>query len=97
MILLVNPRATRAGNRRFPLSLMAVGAALPSGMRWEIVDGSLRAPAPAARVARHVERGAARRRSGDGDRAHGNARAAAREWVPLSRELKRCFPHLPIV
>ena len=28
MILLVNPRATRAKNRRFPLSVMAVGAAL---------------------------------------------------------------------
>ena len=28
MILLVNPRATRPENRRFPLSVMAVGAAL---------------------------------------------------------------------
>ena len=29
MILFVNPRATRPTNRRFPLSIMAVGAALP--------------------------------------------------------------------
>ena len=41
MILLVNPRATRPKNRRFPLSVMAVGAALPSGESWEIIDGNL--------------------------------------------------------
>ena len=41
MILLVNPRATRPSNRRFPLSLMAVGAALPGDVGWEIVDGNL--------------------------------------------------------
>ncbi len=39
MILFVNPRATRPKNRRFPLSLMAVGAALPAHIGWEIVDG----------------------------------------------------------
>jgi hypothetical protein len=33
MILFVNPRATRPANRRFPLSLMAVGAALPPERR----------------------------------------------------------------
>jgi len=32
MILFVNPRATRPKNRRFPLSLMAVGAALPEAI-----------------------------------------------------------------
>jgi anaerobic magnesium-protoporphyrin IX monomethyl ester cyclase len=41
MILLVNPRATRPGNRRFPLSVMAVGAALPPDTDWEIIDGNL--------------------------------------------------------
>ena len=41
MILLINPRATRPDNRRFPLSLMAIGAALPPEMSWEIVDGNL--------------------------------------------------------
>ena len=40
MIVFVNPRATRPGNRRFPLSLMAVGAALPENVSWEIVDGN---------------------------------------------------------
>lgn len=41
MILLINPRATRPENRRFPLSVMAVGAALPPEVNWEIVDGNL--------------------------------------------------------
>ena len=40
MILLVNPRATRPANRRFPLSVMAVGAALPPERTWQIVDGN---------------------------------------------------------
>jgi hypothetical protein len=41
MILFVNPRATRPANRRFPLSLMALGAALPPAVSWEIVDGNM--------------------------------------------------------
>ena len=38
MIVFVNPRATRAKNRRFPLSVMAIGAALPADVSWEIVE-----------------------------------------------------------
>jgi anaerobic magnesium-protoporphyrin IX monomethyl ester cyclase len=41
MIVFVNPRATRPKNRRFPLSVMAIGAALPPGIEWEIVDGNI--------------------------------------------------------
>ena len=41
VILLVNPRATRPKNRRFPLSVIALGAALPKDVSWEIVDGNL--------------------------------------------------------
>ena len=40
MIILVNPRATRPENRRFPLSVMAIGASIPPGEDWEIVDGN---------------------------------------------------------
>jgi anaerobic magnesium-protoporphyrin IX monomethyl ester cyclase len=53
MILFVNPRATRPKNRRFPLSLMAVGAALPPGIDWEILDENkpqLDVPAEIART-----------------------------------------------
>ena len=38
--ILVNPRATRPENRRFPLSVMAIGATIPAGEDWEIVDGN---------------------------------------------------------
>ena len=41
MIILVNPRATRPSNRRFPLSVMAIGAAIADGEDWEIVDGNM--------------------------------------------------------
>jgi hypothetical protein len=41
MIVFVNPRATRPKNRRFPLSVMMVGAALPPHIEWAIVDGNL--------------------------------------------------------
>ena len=41
MILFVNPRATRPKNRRFPLSVMAIGAAVPAGESWHIIDGNL--------------------------------------------------------
>ena len=40
MIVLVNPRATRPANRRFPLSVMAIGSALPADVSWVIVDGN---------------------------------------------------------
>jgi anaerobic magnesium-protoporphyrin IX monomethyl ester cyclase len=51
MIILVNPRATRPPNRRFPLSVMAIGAAIPKGESWEIVDGNRPDIDVAARVA----------------------------------------------
>jgi hypothetical protein len=41
MILFVNPRATRPTNRRFPLSVMAIAAALPAGESWHIIDENL--------------------------------------------------------
>ena len=56
MILLVNPRATRPKNRRFPLSVMAIGAALPDGVSWEIVDGNLPGADPLAEIVERVER-----------------------------------------
>jgi anaerobic magnesium-protoporphyrin IX monomethyl ester cyclase len=55
MIILVNPRATRPGNRRFPLSVMSVGAALPPEVRWEIVDGNRPGADPLAEIVGRVE------------------------------------------
>ena len=62
MIILVNPRSTRPSNRRFPLSVMAIGAAVAEGEDWEIVDGNLPNLDPAARIADIV---AARRGTAD--------------------------------
>lgn len=41
MIVLFNPRATKPRNRRFPLSVMALAAALEGREEYQIVDGNL--------------------------------------------------------
>ena len=41
MIILFNPRATKPRNRRFPLSILALAAALEGREEYEIVDGNL--------------------------------------------------------
>ena len=97
MILLVNPRATRPANRRFPLSLMAVGAALPPERTWEIVDGNLPGMDPLAEIGRWVER-----QADTSDPVEAVALTVMPgpqlvSAVPLSRALKQRFPHLPIV
>lgn len=97
MILLINPRATRPKNRRFPLSLMAIGAALPDGTSWEIVDGNLPDANPLAEISAHVQRG-----EGTSDRVVAIAMTVMPgpqlvNAVPLARELKNRFPRVPIV
>jgi hypothetical protein len=97
VILFVNPRATRPSNRRFPLSIMAVGAALPDGETWEIVDGNL----PGADVIADLSaRIAAGERSGDCVRAVAFTVMPGPQLVnavPLARDLKARFPRVPIV
>jgi len=96
MIILVNPRATRPGNRRFPLSVMAIGAALPDGESWEIVDGNL----PGLNVAGRVSDIVARCGASDRVRAiaftvmPGPQLASA---VPLAHAIKAAHPAIPIV
>lgn len=97
MILFVNPRATRPGNRRFPLSVMAVGAALPADLGWEIVDGNLPGIDVLGAIRTHVEG-----RAGGPDPVRlialtvmpGPQLVSA---VPLSQALKALYPQLPIV
>src|SRR5918912_828788 len=97
MIVFVNPRATRPKNRRFPLSLMAVGAALPNETSWEIVDGNLPAADPLAEIAAHVDA-----RAGGPDPVRALAFTVMPgpqlvSAVPLARALKARYPALPIV
>src|SRR4051794_39055124 len=97
MILLVNPRVTKPINRRFPLSLMAVGAALPPEISWEIVDGNRPDIDVLAVICGHVERQAD---SEDPVQAIALTVMPGPQLVsavPLSRALKRRFPHMPIV
>jgi hypothetical protein len=97
MIVFVNPRATRPKNRRFPLSVMAIGAALPPDVPWEIVDGNLPNADVLAEVSALVDDAAARGQP---------ARAVALSVmpgpqlvsaVPLSKAIKTRYPSLPIV
>jgi len=41
VIVLYNPKATRFRNRRFPLSVLSVAAALEGKEDYTIVDGNL--------------------------------------------------------
>ncbi len=97
MILLVNPRATRPKNRRFPLSVMAIGAALPEGTSWEIVDGNRPSVDPFAEIVARVEANAATR---DPVRAIAMTVMPGPQLVsavPLARQLDARFPNIPII
>ncbi len=97
MILFVNPRATRPANRRFPLSVMAVAAALPEGTEWEIVDGNVPGVDVLATLVGHVEARA-------GSRAPVKAVAFTVmpgpqlvSAVPLARAFRARCPDVPVV
>jgi len=97
MIVLVNPRATRPANRRFPLSLMSIGAALPPEETWTIIDGNRPDVDPLAQIAALIQ---ARAHTADPVRAvamtvmPGPQLASA---VPLARQLRSRHPEVPIV
>ena len=97
MIVFVNPRATRPKNRRFPLSVMAIGAALPPDVPWEIVDGNLPNADVLAEVSALVEAAAGR---GEPVRALALSVMPGPQLVsavPLSKAIKARYPSLPIV
>lgn len=97
MILLVNPWVTKAKNRRFPLSVMSIGAALPAGVQWEIVDENLPHLDAFEAIRGHIERPG---------RAADPVRLVAMTVMPgpqlvsalrISKALKAAYPALPIV
>ncbi len=97
MILLVNPRATRPYNRRFPLSVMAIGAALPPEIPWEIVDGNLPDIDIVKVIGDHIER-----QAGGPTPVKAVAMTVMPgpqlvSAVPLSKAIKRRYPHIPII
>jgi radical SAM superfamily enzyme YgiQ (UPF0313 family) len=97
VIVLVNPRATRPKNRRFPLSVMAIGAALPDDVSWEIVDGNRPAADPLAAIVERVERA---RGGADPVRVVAFTVMPGPQLVsavPLARALKARCPEVQIV
>lgn len=97
MILLVNPRVTRPANRRFPLSVMSIGAALPTDVSWEIVDGNLPGLDVLATIVAHIERQAA---GPDPIKAVAMTVMPGPQLVnavPLSKGLKARYPGMPII
>jgi radical SAM superfamily enzyme YgiQ (UPF0313 family) len=97
MILFVNPRVTRPKNRRFPLSLMAVGAALPAGASWDIVDGNLPSADPLGTISARIDA-----QAGGPDPVHAVAFTVMPgpqlvSAVPLAQALKARHPNVPIV
>lgn len=97
MIILVNPRATRPSNRRFPLSVMAIGAAIPSGETWEIVDGNMPDLDVPARIADIVDA-----RRGTTDPVHAIAFTVMpgpqlANAVPLTKAVKTRHSDIPII
>jgi radical SAM superfamily enzyme YgiQ (UPF0313 family) len=97
VILLVNPRATRPSNRRFPLSVMAIGAALPEAITWEIVDGNRPDIDVLSEISARIERQAA---GSDPVRAVALTVMPGPQLVsavPLSKAVKTRFPDVPII
>nr|WP_275943798.1 radical SAM protein [Gluconacetobacter aggeris] len=97
VIILVNPRATRPENRRFPLSIMAIGAALPSDVNWKIVDGNLPGIDAFSVIAGHIEQAAA-----EGDPVRSVAMTVMPgpqlvSAVPLAKAIKQRYPDIPII
>ena len=97
MIVFVNSRATRPSNRRFPLSLMALGAALPEHVDWEIIDGNR----PATNVVRDVT-ALIRMRATTADPVQAIAMTVMPgpqlvNAVAHARELKALHPDVPVV
>lgn len=97
MIVFVNPRATRPENRRFPLSIMAVGAALPPDVDWAIVDGNLPGADVLGSVSALVDQ---HLRSGDSVKVIALTVMPGPQLVsavPITKALKARFPNIPIV
>jgi hypothetical protein len=97
VIVLVNPRATRPGNRRFPLSVMAIGAALPAGTSWTIVDGNRPGVDPAADTDALI-----RSRAGSADPVSAVGMTVMPgpqlpQAVAIAKAVKARYPELPMI
>ncbi len=91
MIILLNPRATKPKNRRFPLAILAVAAVLEGKEEYVIVDGNLDKQPDRAIDRIMAESGAEMLAV---TVMPGPQMAAA---VPICREFRKRYPKVPIV
>ncbi|HYD25712.1 MAG TPA: radical SAM protein [Croceibacterium sp.] len=97
MILLVNPHVTKPKNRRFPLSVMNVGAALPPEVSWEIVDENIPGVDAVARIGESIE---SRAGGPDPVRIVGLTAMPGPQLVSavrISKALKQAYPQVQVV
>ena len=97
MIFLINTKCTQPFWRRFPLSVMALGAALPPEVPWEIWDGNKPEPDFDKRL---VARVAAAQKTPDPITLLAFSVMPGPQLVSaakLSKLLKARFPEIPIV
>src|SRR4051794_30841989 len=86
MITLLNPRATRPKNRRYPLSVLAIGAMLEGKEEYTIVDGNVEDLSGAGWAPENTELLAVTVMPGP-------QMVAA---IPLCRAFKARFPKVPV-
>lgn len=91
MIILFNPRATRPKNRRFPLSVLALGAVLEGREDYAIVDGNAD-PQPMATIEAIMDRGGVDMLAVSV--MPGPQMVAA---IPVCRAFREKYPKVPIV
>jgi anaerobic magnesium-protoporphyrin IX monomethyl ester cyclase len=91
MILLLNPRATRPKNRRFPLSVLAIAAVIEGREDYVIIDGNVD-PDPWQALQRAMERQPAELLAVTV--MPGPQMVAA---IPLCRAFREKYPGVPIV
>lgn len=91
MILLVNPRATRRKNARYPLSILAIAGVIEGREDYQIVDGNIDEN-PLDSLDEHMRRAPARLLAVTvmpGPQTH--------SAVPLCHEFRKRHPNVPIV
>jgi radical SAM superfamily enzyme YgiQ (UPF0313 family) len=91
MIILFNPRATRPKNRRFPLSVLALGAVLEGREEYAIVDGNAD-PQPLASIEAIMDRGGVEMLAVSV--MPGPQMVAA---IPVCKAFREKYPKVPIV
>lgn len=91
MIVFLNPRATRKGNQRYPLSILALAAMIEGKEDYAIVDGNL-VDDPTKAIARIMHETPARMLA-----VTVMPGPQTRSAIPVSKWFKENYPQVPVV